>query len=48
MLASVSDDKTIKLWNANTLKLVRTLAGHDGPIRDCVFSPDGTQVVTGN
>ncbi|MEG4045792.1 AAA-like domain-containing protein, partial [Microcoleus sp. Pol17C2] len=40
-LASASDDKTIKLWNLQSQKLIATLTGHSSPVRSVAFSPDG-------
>jgi WD40 repeat protein len=41
ILASGSQDKTIRLWNANTGKYLRTLEGHRGEVNAVAFSPDG-------
>ena len=46
LLGSASADKTVKLWNADTGELQRTLAGHAAEVIFLEFSPDGTQVVT--
>ncbi|AFY41327.1 AAA-like domain-containing protein [Nostoc sp. PCC 7107] len=40
-LASASVDKTIKLWNRETGKVISTLEGHSDWVRSVVFSPDG-------
>ncbi|WP_225894504.1 AAA-like domain-containing protein, partial [Atlanticothrix silvestris] len=40
-LASASDDKTIKLWDRDTGKLISTLKGHGESVISVVFSPDG-------
>ncbi|BCL36188.1 hypothetical protein NSMS1_26350 [Nostoc sp. MS1] len=40
-LASASADKTIKLWNRDTGKLISTLEGHSDSVISVVFSPDG-------
>ncbi len=39
---SAGDDKTIKLWDSTTGKLLRVFAGHTDAVRCVVFSPDGT------
>jgi len=41
-----SDDKTARVWDAASGKLVATLAGHDNGVVDVEFSPDGTRVAT--
>ncbi|AFY99280.1 AAA-like domain-containing protein [Calothrix sp. PCC 6303] len=40
-LASASHDKTIKLWNVATGKVISTLTGHESEVRSVVYSPDG-------
>ncbi|MHC5716636.1 MAG: AAA-like domain-containing protein [Nostoc sp.] len=40
-LASASWDKTIKLWNRDTGKVISTLTGHSDTVNSVVFSPDG-------
>ncbi|MBD2450944.1 AAA-like domain-containing protein, partial [Nostoc sp. FACHB-152] len=40
-LASASRDKTIKLWNRDTGKVISTLEGHGDSVISVVFSPDG-------
>jgi WD40 repeat protein/tRNA A-37 threonylcarbamoyl transferase component Bud32 len=41
ILASASDDKTIKLWNSATGQEIRTLTGHSNWIWATAFSPNG-------
>jgi WD40 repeat protein/DNA-binding SARP family transcriptional activator/energy-coupling factor transporter ATP-binding protein EcfA2 len=41
ILASGSQDQTIKLWDALTGQELRTLYGHLGSVEDIDFSPDG-------
>ncbi len=38
-IASASDDKTIKLWDLTTGKLLKTLTGHGSWVNSVVFSP---------
>ncbi|KAH8621458.1 Vegetative incompatibility protein, partial [Alternaria alternata] len=40
-LASASDDKTIKVWDAGSGKAVQTLKGHSDGVATVAFSPDG-------
>jgi WD40 repeat protein/tetratricopeptide (TPR) repeat protein len=47
-LATSSDDKTIKLWDAATSKLLKTLSGHSNAVTSVVFSPDGKTLATGS
>jgi WD40 repeat protein len=48
VLASCSDDTTIKLWDSSTGSLIRILQGHKGPVRSIAFSPDGSRLVSGS
>ena len=41
LLATGSDDKTVKLWETRTGGLVKTLTGPQGGVYDLKFSPDG-------
>ncbi|MGB6294803.1 MAG: AAA-like domain-containing protein, partial [Rivularia sp. (in: cyanobacteria)] len=47
-LATGSDDKTIKLWNPTTGKIISTLNGHQSGVRSVAFSPDGKTLATGS
>lgn len=38
---SASEDGTLRLWDVQTGKSVRTFLGHTGAVRTCTFSPDG-------
>jgi len=40
LLASASNDVTIKLWNVATGNLLQTLLGHSKPATSLAFSPD--------
>ncbi|MEH2219293.1 MAG: hypothetical protein V7K72_19650 [Nostoc sp.] len=47
-LASGSWDKTIKLWNLETRKGIRTLNGHSNSVYGVSFSPDGKTLASGS
>ena len=48
LIASASDDKTIKLWDAVTGRLIKTLSGHLHFVRSVAFSPDGRLIASGS
>ena len=45
-IASGSDDKTIRIWNASTGARIRTLEGHTGWINSVAYSPDGQTIAS--
>jgi len=47
MLASGSSDRTVKLWETRTGRLMRTFTGHSLYIHSVAFSPDGKSVASG-
>lgn len=48
ILASGSDDNTIKLWDPKNGKKLRTLEGHSGFVGSIAFSPDGRMLASGS
>ncbi|WP_414585289.1 NB-ARC domain-containing protein [Scytonema sp. PCC 10023] len=48
ILASSSDDQTIKLWDTRTGECIRTLWGHDDWVQSISFSPDGQILASGS
>ncbi|MGB8690662.1 MAG: AAA-like domain-containing protein [Microcoleus sp.] len=47
LIASVSEDKMVKLWSREG-KLLHTLKGHDSGIWSVAFSPDSQTIATGS
>ncbi len=47
-LASGSSDKTIKIWEVATGKVLRTLTGHSHSVNSVVYSPDGRYLASGS
>ncbi|MBD1896980.1 serine/threonine-protein kinase [Coleofasciculus sp. FACHB-129] len=47
-LASGSNDKTIKLWQVDSGKLIHTLTGHSSWVRSIAISPDGQTLASGS
>ena len=47
-IASSSEDKTTKIWDAQTGKILMTLRGHSNEVTSVAFSPDGKRLVAGS
>ncbi len=47
LIAVGGNDETVKIWDAATGKLVRTLRGHRDMVLFAVFSPDGRRIASG-
>ncbi|HZC91319.1 MAG TPA: WD40 repeat domain-containing protein, partial [Mycobacterium sp.] len=41
LIATGGDDKTVRVWDAVTGRLVHAMTGHAGDVNDLSFSPDG-------
>jgi WD40 repeat protein len=48
LLASASEDWTIKLWDVRSGREVRTLGGHGYYVLSVAFSPDGRLLASGS
>jgi WD40 repeat protein len=48
MIASPSDDYTVRLWDAGTGLLLRTLSGHRREVGSVAWSPDGRSLASGS
>ena len=46
VVASGSNDKTVRLWDANTGAARQTLKGHESVVTSVAFSPDGGHLIT--
>ena len=48
-LATTSDDRTVRLWNADTGEPIgRPMTGHEDEVWGVAFSPDGLMIATGS
>jgi WD40 repeat protein len=48
LLASASWDTTVRLWDAQTGALLRTLEGHTDWVWSVAFAPDGRLLASGS
>jgi WD40 repeat protein len=48
LIASASDDETIRIWNVAKGRAERILVGHTNGVRAVAFSADGTRLVSGS
>ncbi|ABQ92370.1 NB-ARC domain-containing protein [Roseiflexus sp. RS-1] len=47
-IVSGSHDRTVKVWEAESGRLLRSLEGHTGSVRAVAVSPDGRTIVSGS
>ncbi len=47
-IVSGSQDKTVKVWDAQTGQETLTLKGHSDLVTSVSFSPDGKRIVSGS
>ncbi|KAL7948846.1 quinon protein alcohol dehydrogenase-like superfamily [Trichoderma barbatum] len=48
LLASASNDRTIRVWDTNSGACLQTLHGHNDTISSVTFSPNGRQLASGS
>ena len=48
MIASASDDNTVRLWSVVSQTELATLKGHDNPVKMVTFSSDGKMLASGS
>jgi WD40 repeat protein/transcriptional regulator with XRE-family HTH domain len=47
-LASGSFDRTVRMWDVESLEVLETLAGHTAPVNTVAWSPDGCLLASGS
>ena len=47
LLVSGSEDKTVKVWDADTDQESHTLKAHTDAVQSVAYSPDGKRIVSG-
>jgi WD40 repeat protein len=48
LVATGSDDHTVRVWDARTGRELRRYTGHTDTVTGVAFSPDGRQVLSGS
>jgi WD40 repeat protein len=47
VIATGSEDNTVKLWNASSGEILKSLQGHTATVSSVAFSPDSKVITTG-
>ena len=45
-ILTAAEDRTVRMWDANSGMEMRNLKGHAGTVYSAVFSPNGRQILT--
>lgn len=45
-LATIGDDRTVRLWDLRTRRRLALLTGHTGVVHSAIFAPDGNTLTT--